>query len=34
MTYRVCTPTAHTVIARFLDEAAKISKDVSSRYGG
>jgi uncharacterized protein (TIGR02301 family) len=34
MTYRVCTPAAHAVIARFLDEAAKISKDMASRYGG
>jgi uncharacterized protein (TIGR02301 family) len=34
MTYRVCTPAAHAVIAHFLDEAAKISKDVASRYGG
>ena len=34
MNYRLCTPAAHEVIARFLDEAAKISSDLASRYGG
>ena len=34
LTYRACTPAAHEIIARFLDEAARISKDVASRYGG
>jgi uncharacterized protein (TIGR02301 family) len=34
LSYRVCTPAAHEVIARFLDEAAKISTDVANRYGG
>jgi uncharacterized protein (TIGR02301 family) len=32
--YRVCTPAAREVIARYLDEAAKISSDVATRYGG
>jgi uncharacterized protein (TIGR02301 family) len=34
LTYRACTPGAQTVIARFLDEAAKIAKDLAGRYGG
>jgi uncharacterized protein (TIGR02301 family) len=34
LNYRLCTPAAHEVIARFLDEAAKISEDVANRYGG
>jgi uncharacterized protein (TIGR02301 family) len=32
--YRVCTPAAKEIVARFLDEAAKISADVANRYGG
>jgi len=34
LSYRVCTPAAREIIARFLDEAAKISTDVANRYGG
>src|SRR5579862_1903574 len=34
LTYRICTPAAHEIIARFLDEAAHISKDLANRYGG
>jgi uncharacterized protein (TIGR02301 family) len=34
LSYRVCTPAAHEIIVRFLDEAAKISTDVANRYGG
>jgi uncharacterized protein (TIGR02301 family) len=30
--YRVCTPTARLVGARFLDEGARIAHDVSARY--
>ncbi len=30
--YRVCTPTARLVSARFLDEGARIAHDVSARY--
>lgn len=33
LTYRSCTENARVVTARFLDEAAKISRDVSYRYG-
>jgi uncharacterized protein (TIGR02301 family) len=33
LTYRACTDNAKVASARFLDEAAKISKDVSYRYG-
>lgn len=32
--YRTCTPAAREVIARFLDETARISADVANRYGG
>jgi uncharacterized protein (TIGR02301 family) len=32
--YRACTPAAKEIIARYLDEAAKISADVANRYGG
>jgi uncharacterized protein (TIGR02301 family) len=34
MTYRVCTPAAHAVIQRFLDEAGRVSRDLAGRYGG
>jgi uncharacterized protein (TIGR02301 family) len=34
LTYRSCTPAARTVIARFLDEAERVSKDLANRYGG
>jgi uncharacterized protein (TIGR02301 family) len=34
LSYRVCTPAAREIIARFLDEAGKISTDVANRYGG
>jgi uncharacterized protein (TIGR02301 family) len=34
LTYRTCTPAAHVVIARFLDEAARVSRDLANRYGG
>lgn len=33
LTYRVCTPNAKTATARYLDEAAKISRDVTYRFG-
>jgi uncharacterized protein (TIGR02301 family) len=32
--YRVCTPNAQTVIARFIGEGGKIAHDVVGRYGG
>jgi len=32
LTYRACTPTARAIVARFLDEASRIAKDVAIRY--
>ena len=34
LTYRACTPTAQAIVARFLDEASRIAKDVANRYSG
>jgi uncharacterized protein (TIGR02301 family) len=34
LTYRVCTPAAEDIVARFLDESARIARDVANRYGG
>ena len=34
LSYRVCTPAAREIIARFLDETARISTDLANRYGG
>ncbi len=34
LTYRVCTPSARETIARYLDESARIARDVATRYGG
>jgi uncharacterized protein (TIGR02301 family) len=31
-TYRTCTPAADVVIRRYLDEGAKISRDITARY--
>jgi len=31
--YRTCTPAADLVIHRFLDEGAKLSRDIATRYG-
>lgn len=33
-TYRRCTPAAGVVIDRALDEAARLTQDLASRYGG
>ena len=33
LTYRVCTPNARLVIARYLEEAKSLSHEVASRYG-
>ena len=33
-TYRQCTPAAGVVIDRALDEAAHLTQDLASRYGG
>jgi len=32
--YRVCTPAAREIIARFLVEMARLTADITSRYGG
>jgi uncharacterized protein (TIGR02301 family) len=32
-TYRTCTPAARTAIRRFLDEGARLSRDIALRYG-
>lgn len=32
-TYRNCTPAADLVIHRFLDEGARLSRDIATRYG-
>jgi uncharacterized protein (TIGR02301 family) len=34
LTYRACTPTARDIVARFLDEASHIARDVATRYSG
>ena len=31
-TYRTCTPTADVAIRRYLDEGAKIARDITARY--
>jgi uncharacterized protein (TIGR02301 family) len=31
-TYRSCTPAADIVIARYLEEGAKIARDITARY--
>ncbi len=33
ITYRACTPNARTAITRYLDESAKIARDIAYRYG-
>ncbi len=30
--YRTCTPAAHVVIRRYLEEGAKIARDITARY--
>jgi uncharacterized protein (TIGR02301 family) len=32
-TYRSCTPAARVAIRRFLDEGARLSRDIALRYG-
>lgn len=32
-TYRSCTPAADLAIRRYLDEGAKIARDITARYG-
>jgi len=31
-TYRICTPAADLVIRRYLDEGAKIAREITARY--
>ncbi len=33
LTYHACTPNARLVIARYLDEASRLSHDISYRFG-
>lgn len=33
-TYSACTPSAELVIARFLDEGARLTRELSTRFGG
>jgi uncharacterized protein (TIGR02301 family) len=33
LTYRKCTPSADLAINRFLDEGARLSRDIATRYG-
>ena len=32
--YRACTPSARELVARFLEETARLTADVANRYGG
>jgi uncharacterized protein (TIGR02301 family) len=32
-TYRSCTPAAEVAIRRFIDEGAKLSREIATRYG-
>lgn len=34
VTYRACTPSAELVIARAIEEGDRLTRDLSSRYGG
>lgn len=34
LTYRACTPNARAAIARYLDEAGRVTEDLTYRYGG
>jgi uncharacterized protein (TIGR02301 family) len=31
-TYRTCTPAANVVVRRYLDEGARISREITARY--
>jgi predicted secreted protein len=31
-TYRACTPAANLAVRRYLDEGAKISREITARY--
>ena len=32
LTYRTCTPMANAIVARFLDESARLAAEVANRY--
>ena len=34
ISYRACTPAARQIIARFLNETARLTADLANRYGG
>lgn len=34
LVYRTCTPSAELAIARYLDEGGKLTRDLTTRYGG
>ena len=34
LTYRACTTSAREIIGRYLDESARIARDIAGRYGG
>ncbi len=34
LTYRTCTPNARAAITRYLDEAGRLTEDITYRYGG
>ena len=34
LTYRSCTPSARETIASYLDDSARIAREVATRYGG
>ena len=34
LTYRTCTSSAQEVIARHLEESARLARDIAGRYGG
>lgn len=34
LVYRTCTPSAELAISRYLDEGGKLTRDLTTRYGG
>ncbi len=34
LTYHACTPAARQIVTRYLDEAARLARDIANRYGG
>jgi uncharacterized protein (TIGR02301 family) len=33
LTYRTCTPSARTVVRRYLEEGSKLARDITTRHG-